>query len=126
MQSLLPANEVRESAHAVNSGNWIWKVTYSAIKDLDRGRFKAYDGSLVLIISEKWLILKNAKGDPIAVQAVSADRVPRICEVFAVGSKVNFPLHNVRMGICLVSGSVPQVSVQPSSLTMESSSSARV
>jgi hypothetical protein len=126
MRSLLPANEVRESAHAINSGNWIWKVTYSTIKDLDRGRFKAYDGSLVLIISEKWLILKNAKGDPIAVQAVSADRVSRIYEVFAVGSKVNFPLHTVRMGICMVSGSVPQVSVQPSSLVVESSSRARV
>jgi hypothetical protein len=126
MQSLLPINEVRASDHAVNSSNWIWKVSYSTIKDLDRGRFKAYDGSLVLIISEKWLILKNAKGDPIVVQAISVDRLSRIHEAFAVGTKVNFPLHSVRMGICLISGSVPQVLVQPSNVMVESSSTSRV
>jgi hypothetical protein len=42
-----------------------WKITYSTNKDLDRGRMKAYDGSLELSEKDSWLVLKNAKSQQI-------------------------------------------------------------
>jgi hypothetical protein len=92
--------------------NWRWKVTYSTIKDLDRGRLKAYDGTMLLLMAEKWLILKNAKDDPIAVQSISKNRASQAHTLFCVGAKVRFPIHSIRMGICLASPSLPTVLAQ--------------
>jgi hypothetical protein len=72
-------------------------------KDLDRGRLKAYDGTLILLAAERLLILKNAKGDPIAVQVVYADSVSKATESYPVGTRIKFQLHSVRLGKCLAS-----------------------
>jgi hypothetical protein len=69
-------------------------VTYSTIKDLDRGRTKAYDGILHLCVANNWLILKNAKGEPIAVKMAKSVILP-------IGTKINFLHHVVRVGVCL-------------------------
>jgi hypothetical protein len=45
----------------------LWKVSYSTVKDLDRGRMKAYDGSLSLS-KDNFLRLFNAKSAPIGCQ----------------------------------------------------------
>ncbi|KAM0890502.1 hypothetical protein ACQ4PT_027029 [Festuca glaucescens] len=69
----------------------LWKVTYSTSKDLDRGRMKAYDGSLCLS-KDGWLFLLNAKGAQI-------DRQPQeLNDNFSIGSKLQFHDHVVRMG----------------------------
>jgi hypothetical protein len=44
-----------------------WRITYSTCKDLDRGRLKAYDGSLEFSQLERSLILKNARVSELAV-----------------------------------------------------------
>jgi hypothetical protein len=62
---LLP--EVRQSVTVSSDPNWLWKVSYSTIKDLDRGCMKAYDGTMIFMSIDKWFILKNAKGEPIVV-----------------------------------------------------------
>jgi hypothetical protein len=100
-------SEVCPSENSTPNPNWIWRVSYSTFKDLDRGRMKSYDGSMHLLSAEKWLILKNAKGNPIAVQAVPSDRVLQAGEFFTTGSKVKFQAHSVRIGKCLQSP--PQV-----------------
>jgi hypothetical protein len=112
MQSLMSPVEVSSPAHVATDVNWRWKVTYSTIKDLDCGRLKAYDGTMLLLMAEKWLILKNAKDYPIAVQSISDVRASQAHTLFCVGAKVRFPFHSVRMGICLASPPMPQVSAQ--------------
>ena len=69
-----------------------WKITYSTVRDLDRGRMKSYDGSLVLSIKDNWLVLKNAKGAQIGCKYKETN------DSFSIGAKLCFPIHVVRMG----------------------------
>jgi hypothetical protein len=69
-----------------------WRVTYSTCKDLDKGRLKAYDGSLEFFQLERSLVLKNAKGFRIG----RLNLHPKIS--FSLGAKIYFPWHIVRMG----------------------------
>jgi hypothetical protein len=62
-----------------------WKIKYTTVKDLDRGRVKAYDGSLNLWLSNNWLVLLNAKGTPIIGRFLENG------EILSVGSEVVFP-----------------------------------
>jgi hypothetical protein len=71
----------------MNTPDGKWKVTYSTVKDYDRGRVKAYDGSLHLWISNNWLVLLNAKGTPII------GRYLKNGEILSIGSDVVFPYH---------------------------------
>jgi hypothetical protein len=64
---------------------------------------KDYDGTLIMLAVERLLILKNAKGDPIAVQAIRADSVSKVAESYSIGTKINFQLHSIRLGKCLAS-----------------------
>jgi hypothetical protein len=73
-----------------------WKVSYTTAKDLDRGRVKAYDGSLNLWISNHWLVLLNAKGNPIAGRYLENG------EVILIGSEVAFPCHRAKVSTCIV------------------------
>jgi hypothetical protein len=61
---------------------------------------KAYDGMMHLLDVENWLILKSAKGAPIAVMMGPSDRKG---DCYRMGSKIKFPLHSVRVGKCLSS-----------------------
>jgi hypothetical protein len=61
---------------------------------------KGYDGSLILLATERLLILKNVKGDPIVVQVVHADSVSKEAELYPVGIKIKFQLHSIRLGKC--------------------------
>jgi hypothetical protein len=103
MRSDLSPPEVCGLVLSIPDLNWVWKISYSTFKDLDRGRMKAYDGTLILLAAEKLLILKNAKGDPVAVQAVRSDPVSKVSVSYSVGSKIRFQLHSVRIGKCLAS-----------------------
>ncbi|KAM0879664.1 hypothetical protein ACQ4PT_034085 [Festuca glaucescens] len=76
----------------------IWKVSYSTRKDLDHGRMKSYDGTLKFWSSNGWIVLINAKDEPIAVQVL------RVEPCYKSGSKVSFPHHVVRIDSVLVSG----------------------
>ncbi|KAM0893140.1 hypothetical protein ACQ4PT_025312 [Festuca glaucescens] len=76
----------------------IWKVSYSTKKDLDRGRMKAYDGTMKFWSSNGWIVLLNAKDEPIAVQVIP------LGQCFKPGTKVTFPHHVVRVG-CTLYGS---------------------
>jgi hypothetical protein len=69
-----------------------WKITYSTLKDLDRGRIKAYDGSLTLWLKSKRLVLSNAKGAQIGCRSLLMG------DNFCLGAKLKFPAHIVRMG----------------------------
>ncbi|KAM0861076.1 hypothetical protein ACQ4PT_046145 [Festuca glaucescens] len=69
-----------------------WKISYSTSKDLNRGRMNAYDGTLVLLIKDNWLILNNAKGSQIGCRYIEAN------DSFSLGAKLSFPVHVVRMG----------------------------
>jgi hypothetical protein len=75
-----------------------WKITYSTLKDLDRGRMKAYDGTLELLLNSRRLILKNAKGNQIGTKFCDKR------DSFSIGAKINFEMHRVRVGT-LVAGS---------------------
>jgi hypothetical protein len=83
--------------------NWLWKVSYSTFKDLDRSRLKAYDGTMILWCVQKCLILKNAKGAPIGIQSVSSEMISNAAICFKVGTKLKFPAHSVHVGICISS-----------------------
>ncbi|KAM0889518.1 hypothetical protein ACQ4PT_027648 [Festuca glaucescens] len=76
----------------------IWKVSYSTKKDLDCGRMKAYDGTMKFWSSNGWIVLLNAKDEPIAVQVIP------LGQCFKPGTKVTFPHHVVRVG-CTLYGS---------------------
>ncbi|KAK1647615.1 hypothetical protein QYE76_065420 [Lolium multiflorum] len=78
LQSAKPSPRERRSDDATS----IWKVTYSTRKDLDRGRMKSYDGSLRFWSSNGWLVLINARDEPIAVQVLRSE------PCYTVGSKV--------------------------------------
>jgi hypothetical protein len=91
-----------------SSSTWMWKISYSTSKDLDHGRFKFYDGSLHIWETQGWLVLKNAKGDPIADRFLGSD------EEIHVGSKVLFPEHSVSVGTCLISPNL-QAATPPAS-----------
>ncbi|KAM0914851.1 hypothetical protein ACQ4PT_011229 [Festuca glaucescens] len=82
----------------VGAGSWIWKVSYTTKKDLDRGRMKNYDGTMKYWSSNGWIVLLNAKEEPIAVQILSVGQCVK------PDSKVNFSHHSVRVGP-LLSGS---------------------
>jgi hypothetical protein len=103
MRSDLSPPEVCGHVLSIPDLNWVWKISYSTFKDLDRGRMKAYDGTLIMLAAEKLLILKNAKGDPVAVQTVRSDPVSKVAMSYSVGSKIRFQLHSVRIGKCLAS-----------------------
>jgi hypothetical protein len=66
---------------------WIWKVSYSTMKDLDRGRMKSYDGTLKFWSSNGWIVLLNAKDKPIDVQVLRVD------PCYKSGSKERFLHH---------------------------------
>jgi hypothetical protein len=69
----------------------LWKISYCMIKDLDRGRMKAYDGSLSLS-KDNFLRLFDAKSAPIGCQRMSSR------DMFHAGAKIHFSKHVVRMG----------------------------
>ncbi|KAM0827957.1 hypothetical protein ACQ4PT_067858 [Festuca glaucescens] len=69
-----------------------WKITYSTRKDLDRGRMKAYDGSLSLSVKDGWISLFDAKGKIVGCRY----KEPK--DNFSVGAKLYFPIHVIRMG----------------------------
>jgi hypothetical protein len=81
----------KSSAHDLTSLVKLWKITYSTIKDLDRGRMKAYDGSLSLS-KDNFLRLFDAKSAPIGCQRMSSR------DMFHAGAKIHFSKHVVRMG----------------------------
>jgi hypothetical protein len=70
----------------------IWKITYSTHKDLERGRMKAYDGSLSLSVKDDWISLLDAKGKIVGC------RYKESKDKFSIGAKLSFPMHVVRMG----------------------------
>ncbi|KAM0886498.1 hypothetical protein ACQ4PT_029612 [Festuca glaucescens] len=83
-----------------------WKITYSTTKDLDRGRMKAYDGSLCYCM-DKYLRLFNAKSALIGCQKVSSS------DLFHVGAKIRFTGYVVRMGKLIKSNpAVDDISVK--------------
>jgi hypothetical protein len=84
---LVAAYDSREIPHLVKT----WKISYSTCRDLDRGRMKAYDGSLCLY--EDILLLKNVKGERIGYRSKEKH------DIFSVGAKLKFPSHVVRMGL---------------------------
>jgi hypothetical protein len=61
-----------------------WKITYSTIKDLDRGHMKAYDGSIELRKKDNFLILNNAKGKQIGCRFLKSK------DQFHIGAKLFF------------------------------------
>jgi hypothetical protein len=69
---------------------------YTTIKDLDRARVKAYDGSLNLW-SNQWLDLLNAKGSTISGRFLENG------EVLLDGSNVVFPCHRAKIQSCIIS-----------------------
>ncbi|KAK1649061.1 hypothetical protein QYE76_066866 [Lolium multiflorum] len=69
-----------------------WKITYSTHKDLDRGRMKAYDGSLSRSVKDDWITLLDAKGKIIGCRYMESK------DNFSVRAKLSFPMHVVRMG----------------------------
>ncbi|KAK1649168.1 hypothetical protein QYE76_066973 [Lolium multiflorum] len=69
-----------------------WRITYSTHKDLDRGRMKAYDGSLSRSVKDDWITLLDAKGK------ITGCRYMESKDNFSVGAKLYFPMHVVRMG----------------------------
>ncbi|KAK1618561.1 hypothetical protein QYE76_024078 [Lolium multiflorum] len=79
--------------HDGRSGNndLTWKISYSTRRDLDRGRMKSYDGTLKFWSSNGWLVLINAKDEPIAVQVIRSE------PLYKSGSKVSFQYHVVRV-----------------------------
>ncbi|KAK1602055.1 hypothetical protein QYE76_007951 [Lolium multiflorum] len=88
-------------------GYWIWKVCYTTAKDLDRGRLKKYDGTLRFWSSNGWLVLLNAREEPIAVQVLSKGHCVRS------DSEVSFPHHSVTVGSLLAG--TPPVEEHPAS-----------
>jgi hypothetical protein len=81
-------------------GHWIWKVCYTTEKDLDRRRQKKYDGTLRFWSSNGWLVLLNAREEPIAVKVLSKGHSIKS------DSEVSFPHHLVTVGP-LFAGSPP-------------------
>jgi hypothetical protein len=68
-----------------------WKVTYSIVKDLTRGRMKSYDGTLEIRRKDKFMILNNAKGKQIGCRFCTTK------DHFGLGPKLLFLNHIVRM-----------------------------
>jgi hypothetical protein len=91
------APAMRENAVVVGLSKF-WKITYSTIKDLDRGRMKAYDGMLEVTEKDQWLRLKNARGIQIGCRSLQKG------DHFSIGAKLIFPIHVVRIGISTTSG----------------------
>jgi hypothetical protein len=75
-----------------------WKITYSTIKDLDRGRMKSYDGMLEVTEKDQWLRLKNARGVQISCRSLQKS------DHFSIGAKLIFPLQVVRIGTPIIVG----------------------
>ena len=77
---------------------WRWKVTYSKIEDLDRGRLKTYDGEVHLWrpnnVRKEWITLKNAKG--MAIKGKNFDE-----DMILIGSEVRFPGYYVTIVSCM-------------------------
>jgi hypothetical protein len=72
-----------------------WKITYSTVKDLDRGRMKSYDGFLEIRKRDNFMILNNAKGRQIGYRFISHR------DDLILDSKLIFPMHIVRVGYTL-------------------------
>jgi hypothetical protein len=70
-----------------------WKITYSTIKDLDRGRMKSYDGMLEVSEKDQWLRLMDARGVQIGCRSLQKG------DHFSIGAKLFFPIHVVRIGM---------------------------
>jgi hypothetical protein len=111
LRSVIAPNEVRvipaddfspDTSEPVSVVDGNWEVSYSMIKDLDRGHLKAYDGTMRLCSSQNWLVLLNAKGHPISVKSEKP-------KLFAKGTKIQFSHHVVRVGDCMLAPSVPAI-----------------
>jgi hypothetical protein len=72
-----------------------WKITYSTVKDLDRGCMKSYDGFLEIHKWDNFMILNNAKGRQIGYRFLSHH------DDLSLGSKLIFPMHIVKVGYTL-------------------------
>jgi hypothetical protein len=68
---------------------WRWKVTYSTTRDLDRGRPKDYDGTLLYWKVKNWILLMNARGAPTVGRALKDG------EKISSGSELQLPSHCV-------------------------------
>jgi hypothetical protein len=77
--------------------NGQWKIKYTTVKDLERGRVKAYDDSLSLWLSNNWLVLLNAKGTAII------GRFHENGGILSIGSEVVFPCHRAKIYDCMIS-----------------------
>jgi hypothetical protein len=93
IESGVGADQMKDKSKTLDLASLLksWKITYSTAKDLDRGRMKAYDGSLCLCM-DNYLRLFNAKSALIGCQRVSS-RV-----LFHAGAKLKFTGYVVRMG----------------------------
>jgi hypothetical protein len=73
-----------------------WKVGYTTREDLDRGRHKSYDRVLhfkdIMMIS-----ILDARGITVVVRPMQDG------DLLKTGSILNFKLHHVRIGACLIS-----------------------
>jgi hypothetical protein len=83
---------VKPSISELTPPSKTWKITYSTHKDIDRGRMKAYDGTLSLSVKDGWISLLDAKGKIVGC------RYKETRDNFSVGAKLHFPMHVVRMG----------------------------
>jgi hypothetical protein len=73
---------VKHSISELTPPSKIWKITYSTHKDLDRGRMKAYDGTLSLSVKDGWITLLDAKGKIVGCRYKEAK------DNFLVGAKL--------------------------------------
>jgi hypothetical protein len=90
----------------------MWKITYSTHKDLDRGRMKAYDGSLSRSVKDDWITLLDAKGKIIGCRYMESK------DNFSVSAKLYFPMHVVQMGqpLIMTSNVTPECMAHASSI----------
>jgi hypothetical protein len=84
--------DLQASVQPVKSRLDSWKITYSTLKDLGKGRMKSYDGSLEICKKDNFMILNNAKGKQIGYRFLKSH------ESLCLGAKLRFPLHVVRIG----------------------------
>jgi hypothetical protein len=94
----LAVNNITPSGVTARSRSRSWKITYSTVKDMDRGRMKAYDGTLELDEIDQWLHLRCARGIQIGCRSLQKG------DQFSIGAKLFFPIHIVRIGIAISAG----------------------
>jgi hypothetical protein len=66
----LVVNNINPRGVTARSRSRSWKITYSTVKDMDRGRMKAYDGTLELDEIDQWLRLRCARGIQIGCRSL--------------------------------------------------------